>query len=117
MLNALLALGFLFSVAMWFVALHNLYWCAQEFFCLTHLGLPWQAIFRLPDSERAIRARRNFVRQFLNLALMVVLWDAWRSHLIGVFELNGLWLTIPGTVIIGWQLLADALEIDKVRQR
>lgn len=86
--------------------------------CPTHLAHPFWSIL-LPASEfnrehaplfysRWIKARRNLVRQIIAGLVAILLVDSWRSHIIGIFELNGLWLTIPVTLATAWNAVADA---------
>lgn len=105
--------------------LYNLYWSLQEVMCPTHLDHPFLSVFlplsRIPREPqlhfiRWAKARRQFWRQATALGLCVMVVDSWRAHLIGVFAYNGLWLTIPTTVFIVWNAIADARTISAVRQ-
>jgi hypothetical protein len=117
--------GLILSVLAGLCALHNVYWSLHEVMCPTHLDHPFLSVFlplsripRVPELHfvRWAKARRQFWRQALTCGLCIVAVDSWRSHLIGVFELNGLWLTIPVTAYLLWNALADARTISATRR-
>ena len=113
-----LLLGLVVSCLTVLVVVHNLFYAAREVMCPTHLGHPFKAIL-LPASKwdrendplfyiRWIKARRHLFRQILAFGAALLLVDSWRSHMSGVFALNGLWLTLPITVYVAWNAIADA---------
>lgn len=100
------------------IVIHNSFYAARETMCPTHLGHPFKAIF-LPASKfnrekyplffvRWVKARRHLFRQIIAGLVAILLVDSWRSHMSGVFALNGLWLTIPITLATVWNAIADA---------
>jgi hypothetical protein len=118
LLNFLLIGGLTVSVLTVAVLLHNVFYALREVMCPTHLAHPFWAIL-LPASEfnrehdplfyiRWVKARRHLVAQIIAGLVAILLVDSWRSHIIGVFELNGLWLTIPVTLATLWNAVADA---------
>lgn len=123
-MSLLLWLGATLSVLSLLCVLHNVYWSLQEVMCPTHLDHPFLSVFlplksipREPALHfiRWAKARRQFWRQVLSGGLLVVVIDSWRSHIIGIFELNGLWLTIPATIYLVWNSVADARTINATR--
>lgn len=93
--------------------------------CDTHLNRPFWSILKRPTASelkqsplfysRWLRARRNFIRSVLDGCLAYMAVDSYRSHLSGVFALNGLWLTIPVTLYLLWNVIADARRIVRLR--
>lgn len=124
-MNFLLWLGATLSVLSLLCVLHNVYWALQEVMCPTHLDHPFLSVFlplsRIPREPalhfiRWAKARRQFWRQATTLipfGILVV--DSWRAHIIGVFTLTGLWLTIPTTIYLVWNSVADARTINATR--
>jgi hypothetical protein len=117
-LSAGLLLGLVVSGLTVLIVVHNAFYAAREVMCPTHLGHPFKAIF-LPASKfdrskhplffvRWIKARRHLGRQFIAGCVAILLVDSYRSHMSGVFGLEGLWLTIPITVATVWNAVADA---------
>jgi hypothetical protein len=113
-----LLLGLVVSGLTVLIVIHNLFYAAREVMCPTHLGHPFRAIL-LPASKfhreenplfymRWVKARRHLFRQIIAGCTAILLVDSWRSHMTGVFGLEGLWLTIPITVATLWNAVADA---------
>jgi hypothetical protein len=113
-----LLLGLVVSGLTVLIVVHNLFYAAREVMCPTHLGHPFKALL-LPASKwdrendtlfyiRWIKARRHLFRQIIAGLVAVLLVDSWRSHMGGIFGLEGLWLTIPITVATLWNAIADA---------
>lgn len=113
-----LLLGLVVSGVTVLVVLHNVFYASREVMCPTHLGHPFKAIV-FPASKwdrendtlfyiRWIKARRHLFRQIIAGCTAILLVDSWRSHMTGVFGLEGLWLTIPITLATVWNAVADA---------
>src|SRR5687768_10407782 len=96
----LLWTGLAVSALATLIAFGVLWYASREFLCPTHIGLGFMAILR-PASHfkghvlfpRFVRTRRHAIRSAIQVLLGILMIDSWRSHIIGIFELNGLWVT------------------------
>ncbi len=125
MTEALLVAGMVLSGGLIALVAHNLYWTLQELMCDTHLNRPFWSLLDAPTAceldasplffGRWLRARRRFFRSITDGCLAYMALDSFRSHLSGVFALNGLWLTIPVTIYLVFNVIGEAHLIVRLR--